>query len=100
MRSGVSPPRFFSRGLTPKNRGADAAPLGCLIAGRARYKPIRLRDTSIVSINDSYGLLSTFQSCSMRAAIAGSWAFSSARWNGKKSLREKYASVHSAKYSL
>jgi len=36
-RGGVSPPRFFPRGLTPKNRGADAAPLRCLITDRAKY---------------------------------------------------------------
>ncbi len=35
--SGVaSAPRFFQRGLTPKNRGADAAPLRGLITDRAR----------------------------------------------------------------
>ncbi len=32
----ASAPRFFQSGLTPKNRGADAAPLRCLIADRAR----------------------------------------------------------------
>ncbi len=39
--SGVaSAPWLFQRGLTPKNRGADATPLRCLTNDRARYNGI------------------------------------------------------------
>ncbi len=34
----ASAPRFFPSGLTPKNRGAYAAPLRCLTIGREQYK--------------------------------------------------------------